>query len=747
MHPPISPGAARMFSSVGSFAVRRHRLVLSGAAVLYVILAVIAVGAFSRLQSGGQTDPSAPSGQAEALVASHFGGDQNLVVLVTGQHDPANAPKVAAVGAKLTQVLRSDPQASHVSSYWADRVAGLRSTDGRSALVLAHIRGDDNQIDSRVTSLSPRLTALGGNVASVQIGGSAGTNSQLTSQVGSGLLLVSVVAVPITVVLLYFAFASLFAALLPLAVGLLAILGSFAALRVIAGFTSVSTYGIDLTIALGLGLGVDYALLLINRYREELGRGADSSTAVANAVATAGRTIVFSGVTIAAALTALLVFPLYFLRSFAYAGIAVVVFALLGAMFVIPALLAAFGPRVGRGRPKTAQRHGESPFWRRLATAVVHHPLRSALPVVVGLLVIGSPFLGVRFATPDDRALPATAPAHQVGDALRTRFRADPSATLTVVATGTSTTADQADYATRLSKLPNVNTVQGATGTYRHGHRVAPPDSSLRAGNVTYWSLDNHLVPSSTAAASLVGQVRGIGAPAGTTIRVGGSAADLVDQKHSISAALPLAAAIIVLATFLVLFLFTGSVLIPLKALILNGLTLFAAIGAMVWAFQGGHLAGLLSFTPTPTSTTIPPLLFVVAFGLSMDYEVFLLSRIKELHDRGVPNTEAIVSGTARTGRIVTTAAALLSVTFFAFALSKISFLQFFGIGTGIAILLDATCVRGVLVPAAMRLVGEPIWWAPPALRRLHNRIGFTEAPDPSDETSVTPTTPDPGAG
>ena len=736
-----------MFSSIGSFAVRRHRLVLSGAAILYVILAVIAVGAFSRLQSGGQTDPSAPSGKAEALVASHFGGEQNLVVLVTGLHDRATAPRVAAVGARVTQALRSDPQASHISSYWAGHAAGLRSTDGRSGLVLAHIRGDDNQVDSRVTHVNARLTALGGNVATVHLGGSAGTNSQLTSQVGSGLLLVSVVAVPITVVLLYFAFASVFAALLPLAVGLLAILGSFAALRVIAGFTSVSTYGIDLTIALGLGLGVDYALLLINRYREELGRGTDSSTAVVNTVATAGRTIVFSGFTIAAALTALLVFPLYFLRSFAYAGIAVVAFALLGAMLVIPALLAAFGPRIGRGRAKTAQSHGESPFWRRLAGAVVRHPLSAALPVIAGLLVIGSPFLGVRFATPDDRALPSTTAAHQVGDALRTRFSANPSATLTVVGTGTSASADQAAYSARLSRLPNVDAAQGATGTFRHGGRVAPPDPSLRAGNVTYWSLDNQLVPSSAAAARLVSQVRGARAPAGLTIRVGGSAADLVDQKHSISAALPLAAAIIVLATFLVLFLFTGSVLIPLKALILNGLTLFAAIGAMVWAFQGGHLAGLLSFTPTPTSTTIPPLLFVVAFGLSMDYEVFLLSRIKELHDGGVPNTEAIVSGTARTARIVTTAAALLSVTFFAFALSKISFLEFFGIGTGIAILLDATLVRGVLVPAAMRLVGESIWWAPPALRRLHNRIGFTEAPDPPDGPLLTPTTPRPDSG
>ena len=251
-----------------------------------------------------------------------------------------------------------------------------------------------------------------------------------------------------------------------------------------------------------------------------------------------------------------------------------------------------------------------------------------------------------------------------------------------------------------------------------------------QTGDVSYWQVQNHLVSSSGPAQDLVHHVRALAAPSGQTIEVGGAAADIVDQKHSIGSSLPIAIAIMVLATFLMLFLFTGSVLIPLKAIVLNALTLFAVLGLMVWIFQGGHLSGFLGFTPTPTSTTMPPLLFVIAFAISMDYEVFLMSRIKELHDQGATNTEAVTGGLARTGRIVSTAAALLSVTFFAFGLSKISFIQFFGIGTGVAIVVDATMVRGVLVPAVMRLVGERIWWAPRPLRRFHHRFGMQESPE-----------------
>jgi RND superfamily putative drug exporter len=253
---------------------------------------------------------------------------------------------------------------------------------------------------------------------------------------------------------------------------------------------------------------------------------------------------------------------------------------------------------------------------------------------------------------------------------------------------------------------------------------------------VSYWQIQNRFASSSGQAQELVRQVRAIPGPGGQEIKVGGTAADLVDQKQSIGSRLPLAIAIMVLASMLILFMFTGSVLIPLKAVILNALALFAVLGLMVWIFQGGHLSGLLGFTPTPTSTTMPPLLFVIAFGLSMDYEVFLISRIKELHDHGAGNTDAIVGGLTRSGPIVTTAAALLCVTFFAFGLSKISFIQFFGLGTGIAILVDATLVRCVLVPVVMRLAGEAIWWAPGPLRRFHDRFGLREDSGPHEGES-----------
>ena len=347
------------------------------------------------------------------------------------------------------------------------------------------------------------------------------------------------------------------------------------------------------------------------------------------------------------------------------------------------------------------------------------------------LLIIGSPFLHVHFSTPDDRVLPTSASARQVGNELRTGFSTDASSTLIAVGTGHASSGAEAAYATRLSMQSGVTSVEGPTGTYVAGLPVSDAGGQLhQTGDVSYWQVQNHLVSSSGPAQDLVHHVRALAGPPGQTIDVGGTAADIVDQKHSIGSSLPIAIAIMVFATFLMLFLFTGSVLIPLKAIVLNALTLFAVLGLMVWIFQGGHLSGFLGFTPTPTSTTMPPLLFVIAFAMSMDYEVFLMSRIKELHDQGATNTEAVTGGLARTGRIVSTAAALLSVTFFAFGLSKISFIQFFGIGTGVAIVVDATMVRGVLVPAVMGLVGERIWWAPRPLRRFHHRFGMQETPE-----------------
>jgi RND superfamily putative drug exporter len=653
--------------------------------------------------------------------------------------------------------LSQESYVSNVTSYFSTPIAGLRSIDNRSALILAHIQTDGDAPNANTQPLLKKLSSYGGHVALVQGGGETATNTALTSQVGKDLLLVSIVAVPITLILLYFVFGGIRALLLPLGVAGVAIMGTFATLKILTTFTSVSTYAIDLTIALGLGLAIDYSLLIVRRYREEVANGQQISDAIARTTATAGRTVLFSALTVALSMTALLVFPLYFLRSFAYAGIAVVAFAVLGALIVLPAMLAGAGARLSVSRravhPRPGDNHptphdGESPFWTRLAERVTARPFVVALPIVAVLVLIGTPLLNVHFSTPDERVLQSSSAPHQVGDALRTRFAGHATDALLAVADGSSITSPQTgtgpstatmtswkSYSVRLSSLRGVDDVQGPAGIYRDGALIQPPRADqLRTryqDNIAYWTVDNSLDPTSSDAAQLVRDIRETPAPVGTAVQVGGRAADLMDQKHSIGSNLIWAGAIIILASFLVLFLFTGSLLIPVKALVLNGLMQFTALGAMIWIFQDGHLTGLLNFTPTPTTTTIPPLLFVIAFGLSMDYEVFLISRIKELHERGMTNRESIVRGMAKAGPMVSTAAGLLSVTFFAFGLSKISFLQFFGIGTGIAVLLDALVIRGILVPAVMQTVGDRIWWAPGPLKRLYSRVGLhEEVPD-----------------
>jgi putative drug exporter of the RND superfamily len=552
------------------------------------------------------------------------------------------------------------------------------------------------------------------------------------------------IAVPITLVLLVVVFSSAVAGALPLAVGGLAIVGTLLVLRLLAALTDVSVYALNLTTALGLGLAIDYSMFMVSRYREELRGGLEPAEALVATMRTAGRTVLFSAATVAVALLALLVFPLYFLRSFGYAGIAVVALAALGAVVVLPALLAVLGRRIdslrlplGRRRPPAEVGTGA---WHRIAMAVMRRPLPIALAVVAILLVLGAPFLGVRFGLPDDRVLPASATSRQVADAIRSDFTARDADALQVVATDsgdpTRRTGEIAAYATALSRLDGVARVDALTGTYAAGHQVAPAAATAEgpgqaatgaAGQDATWL---RVVPTveaySGAGERLVEQVRALPAP--FAVEVGGHSAQLVDTKAAIGDRLPLAVAIIAVATLVLLFLMTGSVVIPVKALILNLLSLSAVYGAMVFVFQEGHLSGLLGFTPTGTiDTSMPVLLSCIAFGLSMDYEVFLLSRIKEEHDRSGDTVSSVAIGLERSGRIVTTLAALLAIVFAAFATSQVTFLKLFGIGAALAIVVDATLIRALLVPAFMRLAGRANWWAPRPLRLLHDRVGLRE--------------------
>jgi RND superfamily putative drug exporter len=537
------------------------------------------------------------------------------------------------------------------------------------------------------------------------------------------------------------------AASLPLGIAGLAVVGTFCVLRVLASFTQVSIFALNLTTAMGMGLAIDYSLFVVSRYREELRAGAEPGDAIVRTVTTAGRTVIFSAVTVAVSLAAMLVFPLAFLRSFAYAGVAVVALAAVGAVVVLPAVLAVLGRRVDTlvlwHRAPKPEGTG---FWHRVAMAVMHRPVVVSAVVIALLLVLGAPFLRIAFGLPDDRVLPASASSHQVQDAIRTRFSSNEASALSVVVAGdvSNRSADVARYAADLSRAPGAARVDASTGSYISGQLVAPPNgaSARFTGTTGTWlSVVPAVEPYSGAGETLVKAVRAVPAP--FHVQVGGASAELVDSKSSLFSRVPLAGGLIALVTFVALFLMTGGVLVPVKAVVVNLLSLTATFGAMVWIFQDGHLSGLLDFTATGTiATTMPILMFCIAFGLSMDYEVFLLSRIKEEYDRTGDNVSSVALGLERTGRIVTAAAALLAVVFLAFATSHVTFIKLFGLGLALAVILDATLIRAVLVPAFMRLAGRANWWAPGSLRRVHARFGISESSDGPAAAGAAPVRP-----
>ncbi len=710
-----------MFRWTAGVATRRPRLVLLTAFVFLLVSLVLGAGAAGRLKTQGYDDPRSDSSRVARLTDASC--SPNLVVVAQTRGGTVDDAAARRAGEELTRHLTAQPQVSGVESYWSSHAANLRGRDGRSAMLLAHIGGDGDQVGRRAKQVREALsgpTAGGGGTAlTVHVGGSALVNAEIQDFSASDLTRAESVVLPGTLILLALVFGSVVAALLPLLIGVVAIAGTLLVLTVLGSITDVSVFALNLTTALGLGLGIDYGLLCVSRFREEIAEGRSPRDAAVATVHTAGRTIAFSAATVCAALATLLVFPPYFLRSFAYAGIAVVVIAAVGATTVLPALLALLGHRVNawpipwrrRVRAGSASR-----FWREAARFVVRRPLIAALPVVGILVLLAGPFTHAAFATPDDRTLPTTAVSRQTGDLVRGRFDASNSGALTVLDPGATPQFSHA-YARSLSALPDVAAVVGPAGTYRHGANTALAGPTTGGTPLSDGSAHLFVVPSvdpqSAEAQRLVRAVRAVPAPAGSDVHVGGPSAVLVDAKDAIGHRLPLALGMISLTTFALLFLFARSLLLPLKAIALNALSLAAVLGSMVWIFQSGHLHHLLGFTPGPLNTTMPVLLFCIVFGLSVDYEVFVLARIKEAHDAGEDTARSIVSGIARTGGIVTTAGALLAFTLLSFGASKVGLLQFFGIGAGLGVLLDATLVRGVLVPALMRLAGGLNWWAP----------------------------------
>ncbi|MEU9329842.1 MMPL family transporter [Streptomyces canus] len=708
----------------------RPRLSLLAALVLTLLAVLAGSGVADRLGAGGWEDPAAESTYATKALEREFPDSQpNLLLLVDAGDASVDDPAVAVEAKRLTARLAAEKDITGVGSYWSATSPALRAEDGHEALIAARITGDEKQMGETLDRVAPSLRGTHGPVK-VEIGGIVAVRHEMQTIIQEDLTRAEMIALPITLLLLVMVFGSAIAALLPLGIGIVAILGTNAVLRGLTEFTDVSVFAMNLTTALGLGLAIDYALFIVRRFREELATGADPLTAIGTTLRTAGRTVLFSALTVAVSLAAMLLFPQYFLRSFAYAGMAVVLLAAAAALILLPAALILLGHRVNsldlrrlfrRGEPKKAEAQDGGTAWARTATLVMRRAPFFALGTTAVLVLLGLPFLGVKFGTADDRQLPASAESHVVQQHLRDGFPGSPGGGLEVLAEGRATPAQYVSYKERIAALPEVLRVDGP----------------LVKGDSAYFTVQPRGEAVDDGAQRLVGELRSTKAPFGT--KVTGTAAVLVDSKHAIGDRLPWAAVFITIVTLLLVFLLTGSVLIPIQAVLLNALSLTAMFGAVVWVFQDGHLSGLLGFTsPGSIETTLPVLMFCVAFGLSMDYGVFLLSRIKEEHDRTGDHEEAVRHGLQRTGGLITAAAVILAVVMVAIGTSRVTNTKMLGLGIALAVLMDAMIVRSLLVPAVMRLTGRATWWAPAPLRRFHERFGLSEgeAESPRGATS-----------
>jgi trehalose monomycolate/heme transporter len=728
------PASHSVFERWGRTAYRRRRLVLVIALLVGVVGVIWGTSIFAKVQTAGGFDAPGSQSQHEASLATKaFGRDAgDVVVLYSSTTLTTAAPAFrSAVTATLAALPHSKVESS--ASYWSTGSRRFVSATGKQTYAVIELAGSsDTARQSNYDAIKTDLSAPG---LTSQVGGVVPTNETIDQQTTANITRAEGLSFPVLLILLLVIFGSLTAASLPLAIGALGILGSFTALRLLTLVTGVSVFSLNITTILGLGLGIDYGLFLVTRFREELHRQDSVEDAVARTVATAGRTVLVSGVTVAIVLASLMLFPETILRSIGYGGVATVVIDMIAALTVLPALLAVLGPKVNSlrirrsvQRPPAAETSGG---WYRLAHSVMRRPLLYAVPIVVLLLALGSPFLKVVWGGVDATVLPASAAPRVVTEALNRDFPGNPTAPIEAivqfrgpVAASPARAAALAGYASRLDHVPGVTTAQ-VTGVRANVARI---DLSYAPG------------PYTPQARAIAGQVRDVAAPPGATVQVGGQTAALADQLSSIGRTLPWMALAVVIATFVLLFLAFGSLVLPLEAIVANVLSLSAMYGVVTWIFAGGHLSGLLGFTPNGTiSPTIPVLMFAIMFGLSMDYQVFLLSRIRERYVATGDNTAAIASGVQRTGGVITSAALLLIIVIGMFSLSSITFIKLLGVGMIVALVLDATLVRLLLVPATMRLLGDANWWAPAPLRGLYARFGIREDDGPGPAPVAAP--------
>ncbi|MEV6392961.1 MMPL family transporter [Nocardia xishanensis] len=710
---------------LGSFVSRHPRSVLAMALALFALVTVLAGGTLDSLSLNRYENPAAESTLAREALADVFGtGSPNVAIMLTATAGDVRAARVAEIGGRLTGELAAFPGVGEVRSFWQPGAPNtLASRDFRHALILARVPGDANHVRQVVLpGIEAEILADADPAVELTLGGADEVFRDVAAQASADFLRAELIVIPLVLLLLWAVLRRLALAAITVGIGVFCVAGTLALLRVATTFADLSTFTANIALVMGIGLGVDYGLFMIYRFREELGAAEPIPAAVRRAVKGAGRTIVFSASTVGSSLAVLLAFPFPFLSSFAYAGIAVSAVAVLGSVVILPAALAVLGRRALPPRPAAADGHG---FWFRTAERVVRRPLLTGGAALLVLSALGAPSLAIDFGPPDDRVLGTEQPVRAMYDTIREDFETEEADALYVYASRAESAAIPG-YAAALSSVPGVHRVDSAAGSFAAGVAVDGPAQRQYAAGATWL----RVVPTGDRLVAdpggLVAEIRS--APAPFDVAVGGYPAELADYRDGVRARLPLVALLIMLVTYVVLFVMTGSLLAPLKAAVLTMLSMSIMFGVLVWGFQDGALAGVLGFTPTgETEPSIPILMFCVAYGLSMDYEVFLLARIKEDYDRTGDIVGSIPRGIARSAPLVTAAALILAVSFAVYSTGSVVFLQQLGIGIALTIAVDATLVRGVLVPALMRLAGRANWWAPAPLRRLHDRIGFRE--------------------
>ena len=725
-----------MFDHLARAMYRWRRLVLILAVGFLAFAGVWGTGAFGALSDGGFEDPGSESFRASTELSEALGrADADVIVLYSSDTLTVDDPAYADAVTSTLEALPGEEVAS-VASFFSTDAPQFVSDDRRSTYAVVQLTGADEEL--RGDQLSAVESALDAPGLTEQVGGLAAVNRDINEQVSADIARAEALSLPILFVLLIIIFGGLVAASMPLIVGGFAVLGAFTAIRLMTMVTDVSVFAINIVIFLGLGLAIDYALFVVSRFREELRVGRDVPAALRRTLQTAGRTVAVSGVTVAIALAGLTLFPQNFLRSMGLGGIAAVLVAMIAALTVLPALLAVLGHRIDALSVRPLLRRlapwrrgdGSGPgAWYRIARSVMRRPVLYAAGIVVVLLLLGTPFLRASFGGIDVRVLPEGTPSRVVSEALEDDFggSVDPAAQVAVTMDGPVDDPQQ-----QVALTSYVDQIREITG-------IESAEVTGAAGDTARLSVFLTDDPISAAAQLAVTDLRAVPAPAGAQVFVGGESAELVDLLDTIGATLPWMALIVAVATFVLLFLAFGSVVLPIKAIVMNILSLGATFGALVLIFQDGNLSGLLGFTSTGTiEATQPILVLAIAFGLSMDYEVFLLSRVREQYDLTGDNTEAVATGLQRTGGIITSAALLLVVVIGAFATSGITFIKLIGVAMVIAIIVDATIVRVLLVPATMRLLGRANWWAPGPLRRVYERFGIREeVPAPVDNRKL----------